>query len=486
MSSAVIAGIVALYFLFLLLIARITSKGADNSSFFVGNKNSPWYLVAFGMIGTSLSGVTFISVPGWVGTSQFSYLQMVLGYLLGYLVVANVLMPLYYRLNLTSIYTYLEQRFGFWSYKTGAFYFLLSRTIGAAFRLYLVANVLQIAIFDDWNIPYYLTVAITILLIWVYTAKGGIKTIVWTDSLQTLFMLLAVGVAIYQIRDQLDLGFSELLSTVKASDYSQVFFFDDWRASNFFWKQFLSGAFITIVMTGLDQDMMQKNLSCKNIKEAKWNMFSMSIVLVFVNVLFLGLGALLFIYSNQNGIEIPAKTDELFPSLALGNTLGIAVSVFFILGLIAAAYSSADSALTALTTSVCVDFLAVEKKPELEAQRTRKTTHIIMSFVLYLVILIFSFISDGSVISSLFKVAGYTYGPLLGLYAFGLLHKIELKDKWVPLICLICPIICYVIQLNSEVWLNGYKFGFELLMLNGLLTYIGLHLLRKKHLKTSG
>ena len=486
MSSAVIAGIVALYFLFLLLIARITSKGADNSSFFVGNKNSPWYLVAFGMIGTSLSGVTFISVPGWVGTSQFSYLQMVLGYLLGYLVVANVLMPLYYRLNLTSIYTYLEQRFGFWSYKTGAFYFLLSRTIGAAFRLYLVANVLQIAIFDDWNIPYYLTVAITILLIWVYTAKGGIKTIVWTDSLQTLFMLLAVGVAIYQIRDQLDLGFSELLSTVKASDYSQVFFFDDWRASNFFWKQFLSGAFITIVMTGLDQDMMQKNLSCKNIKEAKWNMFSMSIVLVFVNVLFLGLGALLFIYSNQNGIEIPAKTDELFPSLALGNTLGIAVSVFFILGLIAAAYSSADSALTALTTSVCVDFLAVEKKPELEAQRTRKTTHIIMSFVLYLVILIFSFISDGSVISSLFKVAGYTYGPLLGLYAFGLLHKIELKDKWVPLICLICPIICYVIQLNSEVWLNGYKFGFELLILNGLLTYIGLHLLRKKHLKTSG
>tara|TARA_B110000503_G_C7163887_1_gene421024 strand:+ start:2323 stop:3783 length:1461 start_codon:yes stop_codon:yes gene_type:complete len=485
MSSAVIAGIVALYFLFLLLIARLTSKGADNNSFFVGNKNSPWYLVAFGMIGTSLSGVTFISVPGWVGTSQFSYLQMVLGYLLGYIVVANVLMPLYYRLNLTSIYTYLEQRFGFWSYKTGAFYFLLSRTIGAAFRLYLVANVLQIAIFDDWNIPYYLTVAITILLIWVYTAKGGIKTIVWTDSLQTLFMLLAVGVAIYQIGDQLDLGFSDLVSTIKASDYSQVFFFDDWRASNFFWKQFLSGAFITIVMTGLDQDMMQKNLSCKNIKEAKWNMFSMSIVLVFVNLLFLGLGALLFIYSNQNGIEIPSKTDELFPSLALNNTLGVVVSVFFILGLIAAAYSSADSALTALTTSVCVDFLAVEKKPELQAQKIRKTTHIAMSFVLYFVILIFSLISDESVISSLFKVAGYTYGPLLGLYAFGLLHKSELKDKWVPLICLICPVICYVIQVNSEAWLNGYKFGFELLMLNGLLTYIGLHLLRRKQLKVS-
>jgi len=485
MSSAVIAGIVALYFLFLLVIARVTSKGADNNSFFVGNKNSPWYLVAFGMIGTSLSGVTFISVPGWVGTSQFSYLQMVLGYLLGYVVVANVLMPLYYRLNLTSIYTYLDQRFGFWSYKTGAFYFLLSRTIGAAFRLYLVANVLQIAIFDDWNIPYYLTVAITILLIWVYTAKGGIKTIVWTDSLQTLFMLLAVGVAIYQIGDQLNFGVSDLISTVKASNYSQVFFFEDWRASNYFWKQFLSGAFITIVMTGLDQDMMQKNLSCKNIKEAKWNMFSMSVVLVFVNLLFLALGALLFIYSNQNGIEIPEKTDELFPSLALGETLGISVAVFFILGLIAAAYSSADSALTALTTSVCVDFLSIEKKSEREGQRIRKTTHIVMSVVLYAVILVFSLISDESVISSLFKVAGYTYGPLLGLYAFGLMHRFNLKDKWVPFVCLFSPIFCYVIQSNSESWLNGYEFGFELLMLNGLLTYLGLHLIRNKNLKVA-
>ncbi len=482
MSSTVIAGIVALYFLILLLIARYTAKGADNNSFFVGNKNSPWYLVAFGMIGTSLSGVTFISVPGWVGDSQFSYLQMVLGYLLGYVVVANVLMPLYYKLNLTSIYTYLDQRFGFWSYKTGAFYFLLSRTIGAAFRLYLVANVLQIAIFDDWGIPYYLTVAITILLIWVYTAKGGIKTIVWTDSLQTLFMLLAVGVAIYQIGDQLNLGFSDLVSTISSSDYSKVFFFEDWKASNFFWKQFLSGAFITIVMTGLDQDMMQKNLSCKNIKEAKWNMFSMSVVLVFVNLLFLALGALLFIYSNQNGIAIPTKTDELFPSLALGNSLGISVAVFFILGLIAAAYSSADSALTALTTSVCVDFLGVQQKTEIVGQVLRKRTHIVMSLVLYVVILVFSLISDESVISSLFKVAGYTYGPLLGLYAFGLLHKTKLKDKWVPLICLLCPIICYVIQLNSEVWFNGYKFGFELLMLNGLLTYLGLHLVRSKEL----
>ncbi|MBL4710574.1 MAG: sodium:solute symporter [Flavobacteriales bacterium] len=480
MSSSLIAGIVAIYFIFLIIISRLTAQKGDNDSFFLGSRNSPWYLVAFGMIGTSLSGVTFISVPGWVGTSQFSYLQMVLGYLLGYIVVANVLMPLYYRLKLTSIYTYLDQRFGFWSYKTGAFYFLLSRTIGAAFRLYLVANVLQIAIFNDWGIPYYLTVAITILLIWVYTSKGGIKTIVWTDALQTLFMLLAVGVAIYQIGGQMELNFADLINRIDSSSYSKVFFFEDWRASNFFWKQFLSGAFLTIVMTGLDQDMMQKNLSCKNIKEAKWNMLSMSVILVIVNLFFLCLGALLFIYSNENGIEIPSKTDELFPSLALGGSLGPAVAVFFILGLIAAAYSSADSALTALTTSVCVDFLEVKNKPEEEAVSLRKRTHIVMSFVLYLVILIFSFISDESVISSLFKVASYTYGPLLGLYAFGLFHRYSVKDKWVPFVCLISPVVAYVLQANSVEWLNGYQFGFELLILNGFLTYSGLHVLRSK------
>lgn len=483
MSSGLIAGIVLLYFLFLLFISRVTARGANNESFFLGNKNSPWYLVAFGMIGTSLSGVTFLSVPGWVGSGQFSYLQMVLGYLLGYVVVANVLMPLYYRLNLTSIYTYLEQRFGFWSYKTGAFYFLLSRTIGAAFRLYLVAGVLQYAIFDDWHIPYFVTVAITILLIWVYTSKGGIKTIVWTDALQTLFMLMAVGIAVYQIGDQLNLNLSGLVTTIQESDYSKTFFFDDWKSSSFFWKQFLSGAFITIVMTGLDQDMMQKNLSCRSLKEAKLNMFSMSIVLVLVNLLFLSLGALLFIYSNANGIDIPAKKDELFSSLALSNELGVVVGVVFILGLIAAAYSSADSALTALTTSVCVDFLNVKEKKEEEAIRLRKRTHIIMSIVLYLVIIIFSFISDDSVIKDLFKAAGYTYGPLLGLYAFGLFHKLEVKDKWVPVVCLFSPIFTFLLQANSEWLFNGYKFGFEIIILNGLLTYVGLHILRKNQLK---
>jgi len=434
------------------------------------------------MIGTSLSGVTFISVPGWVGSSQFSYMQMVLGYLLGYLVVATILMPLYYKLNLTSIYGYLEKRFGFWTYKTGAFYFLLSRTIGAAFRLFLVANVLQFAIFEDWGIPYYITVAITILLIWLYTNKGGIKTIVWTDALQTLFMLMAVGIAIYVIANKMNLGLVGISQLIKESDYSNAFFFEDWRASNYFWKQFLSGAFITIVMTGLDQDMMQKNLSCKNIKEAQTNMFSFSIVLVFVNLLFLSLGALLFIYSDHIGFQIPDRLDDLFPRLAIDNHLGSLVGIFFVIGLIAAAYSSADSALTALTTSVCIDFLDIQKK-ELSIQNTlRRKVHIMMSAILFVVIIIFSFINDDSVISSLFKAAGYTYGPLLGLYAFGLSNKKNINDRYVPYLCILTPLLTYILNLNSEYLLNGYIFGFEIIILNGLLTYLGLFFLSNKRI----
>ncbi|MEQ8909226.1 MAG: sodium:solute symporter [Vicingaceae bacterium] len=477
MSSAIVLTIISLYFASLLLISYFTSRGANNQSFFIGNRNSPWYIVAFGMIGTSLSGVTFISVPGWVGDSQFSYLQMVLGYLLGYMVVGGVLMPLYYRLNLTSIYTYLEGRFGFWSYKTGAFYFILSRTIGAAFRLYLVANVLQLAIFDAWNVPYAVTVAITILLIWIYTNKGGIKTIVWTDSLQTLFMLLAVGITVWKIGGALDLSISGIVSAVDQSEFSKTFFFDDWRSQKFFWKQFLSGAFITIVMTGLDQDMMQKNLSCKSLKEAQLNMFSFSTVLVFVNLMFLSLGALLYLYADQIGLAIPQQTDELYPALALGGELGFTVAILFILGLIAAAYSSADSALTALTTSVCIDLIDIKHKEEKQRDKLRKKVHIIMSFVLFLVIIAFSFISDESVISSLFKAAGYTYGPLLGLYAFGMITKKRLKDKAVPWLCVIAPILTYLVQLYSKELFFGYQFGFEIIILNGLITFCGLAIL---------
>lgn len=461
------------YFALLMLISFLTSKGADNNSFFIGGNKSPWYLVAFGMIGASLSGVTFISVPGWVGASEFSYMQMVLGYFFGYAVIALVLMPLYYRLKLTSIYTYLDERFGYYSYKTGAAFFLLSRTIGAAFRLFLVAQVLQYLVFNQWDVPFFVTVAITILLIWLYTFRGGIKTIVWTDSLQTLFMLIAVGVSIYFISSELNIGLTDIISKVGESDYGQIFFFDDWNDKRHFVKQFLSGMFITIVMTGLDQDMMQKNLSCKNIKEGQKNMFSFSIVLIVVNFIFLLLGALLFMYVAQKGIIIPEKLDNLFPEIAT-NHLPTVGGIFFILGLVAAAYSSADSALTALTTSVCIDFLEINKKSENLKVKLRKQVHLMVSVALFVVILIFSLINDESVISSLFKAAGYTYGPLLGLYAFGLMTKRSLKDKIVPFICIASPIISFLLNFFSKEIFNGYQFGFEILIVNGLLTFLGL------------
>lgn len=480
MSPTLILSIIACYFVVLFVIGKVTSKGADNDSFFTGNKNSPWWVVAFGMIGTSLSGVTFISVPGWVGTSQFSYMQMVLGYLVGYTVIATVLMPLYYRLNLTSIYTYLDDRFGRYSYRTGASFFLLSRTIGASFRLYLVAGVLQLTIFDAWGVPFVATVIGTIVFIWLYTYEGGIKTIIWTDTLQTLFMLLAVILTVGIISQELGFGYSEMVSTIKQSDYSKIFFFDDVNSPKYFWKQFMAGAFISIVMTGLDQDMMQKNLSCKNIGEAQKNMFSFSIVLVFVNLCFLALGSLLYLFATAKGIEIPAKTDDLYPMLATDGHLPIIVGVLFILGLIAAAYSSADSALAALTTSACVDILDIEKKPKQEQTKLRKQVHVVMSGLLVLTIMIFKWMNDESVISAVFRAAGYTYGPLLGLYAFGLFTKLNVRDKLVPIICIASPVLTYIINANSEAWLGGYKFGFELLIPNGTLTFLGLFLISKK------
>ncbi|MAY84852.1 MAG: sodium:solute symporter [Flavobacteriales bacterium] len=480
MSPTAIIILLLSYFGLLLILSYFTSKGADNQTFFIGNRQSPWYLVAFGMIGTSLSGVTFISVPAWVESSQFSYMQMVLGYLLGYVVIAFVLLPLYYSLQLTSIYKYLEQRFGYWSYKTGAFYFILSRSLGASFRLYLVATVLQLAIFDAWGVPYWVSVAVTILLIWVYTFKGGIKTIVWTDSLQTLFMLAAVGITIWQIGGKLNLEIGQIAQIVSDSEYSKTFFFEDWKDSKFFWKQFISGAFITIVMTGLDQDMMQKNLSIRNLKEAQWNIFSFSTILVLVNVFFLSLGALLFIYANHIGLSIPEKTDEIYPLLALKGYLGPMAAFFFILGLTAAAYSSADSALTALTTSVCIDLIDVQRFEEAKAIRIRKRVHLLMSLLLFVIILIFSLVNDENVISSLFKAAGYTYGPLLGMYAFGMIHKKKVLDKGVPFVCLIAPFLTYGLQYQAPILFNGYQFGYEIIVINGFITYLGLAFLSSR------
>ncbi len=475
MNANIILLIFIIYFLVLLFISNLTTKKSSFSDFFNANRSSPWYLVAFGMIGTSLSGVTFISVPGEVGNTNFSYFQVVLGYLLGYFVIATVLLPLYYKHNLISIYTYLDSRFGFYSYKAGAFFFLLSRTIGASFRLFLVAGVLQIAIFNQLGLPYFFSVLLTILLIWIYTFKGGIKTIVWTDALQTLFMLSAVILTIIIITDKMNISLYESYIIIKESSYSNIFYFD-WKSGNDFFKQFISGAFIAIVMTGLDQDMMQKNLTCKNLSDAQKNIFWFCVILVIANLLFLSLGALLYLYSESINFQLPTSTDDLYPLLAL-NELGFLTSIIFILGIIAAAYSSADSALTSLTTSFCIDFLDIEKRKN--KRKKRLLVHIGFSVLLFVVILIFNEINNESVINSIFKAAGYTYGPLLGLFSFGIFTKHKIKDRFVFLICIISPIISYLINIYSEELLFGYKFGFEILLLNGLLTFIGLYLIKK-------
>lgn len=484
MSSTLILTCVAAYSILLFAVTWLTSRGATNESFYVGNRSSNWFLVAYGMIGASLSGVTFISVPGSVGTAQFGYLQVILGYLFGYMVIAYVLLPLYYRLNLTSIYSYLKQRFGNSSYKTGAFFFILSRVIGAAFRLYIVVNVLQVFVFDAMHVPFFVTVAIFIGLILLYTYQGGVKTIVYTDTLQTTFMLLSVVLSIVFICNQLDFSIGDMYQKITESNYSKVFF-NDWQAKTFFPKQFFGGMFIAIAMTGLDQEMMQKNISCKTLGDAQKNVITFTFVLLIVNILFLFLGALLYIYTNEAGIVLQTDaagkiiSDNVFPTVAL-NHLGVLSAIFFIIGLISAAYPSADGALTALTSVFCLDFLGLkddETKTEAQKTRIRHTVHIGFSILLLLVIVIFKLINNDAVINNLFTVAGYTYGPLLGLYAFGLFTKKAVNDKLVPLICIASVAMCYLLNEFSQQWFNGYKFGFELLIINGAFTFIGLGLI---------
>ncbi|TAE11186.1 MAG: sodium:solute symporter [Bacteroidetes bacterium] len=477
MSPFFILSILLAYFGLLILIAWYTSRGADTNDFFIAHKQSPWYLVAFGMIGSSISGVTFISVPGAVAKVQFSYFQMVLGYAVGYLVIGTVLLPLYYRLNLVSIYEYLLQRFGFWSYKTGAFFFLLSRTIGAGLRIFLAANVLQWAIFEAWNVPFWVTAIISIFLIWVYTFRGGIKTIVWTDSLQTLFLLSAVIASIYLIKNELNFSWWAMTSAVADSSYSQIFFWDNVQDSKYFWKQFFAGMFITIVMTGLDQDLMQKNLTCKNIGEAQKNMFWFTIILLIINLLFLTLGALLYMYATAKNITLPTQTDKLYPMLAFQH-FGSVAGVAFLLGIIASTYASADSALASLTTSFCIDFLDANKKPEAQRKYLVRYTHIAFSVILIVSMLLFKFVQENypqsNVLQLLFSAASYTYSPLLGLFAFGLFSRRQVRDSLVPLVCVVAPFVGYRLATNAPVLLNGYQFGFEILIVNGLLVYAGL------------
>ncbi len=472
MNPTIALVILIVYFGMLITVSLYTARGADTNTFFTANRQSPWWLVAIGMIGTSLSGVTFISVPGAVGKIGFSYFQVVLGYIIGYIVIATVLMPLYYRLNLISIYGYLEKRFGFWSYKTGAGFFVLARTIGSAVRLYVAAGVLQIALFGPLGVPFEVSVAITILLIWIYTFKGGVKTIIVTDTLQTLFLISALILTIVLISRQMGLSPGTLTTAIGDSPMSKIFVWEG-NDRHYFVKDFLSGIFIAIVMTGLDQDLMQKNLTCKNIGEAQKNMFWFTITLVLVNFMFLCLGVLLFQYAKTAGIAIPAKTDDLYPLLAL-NHLGLAVGITFLLGITAATYASADSALTALTTSFCIDFMNVGRRPEAERSRIKFFVHIGFSVLFWVVIVVFNRLNQAEVITAVFDLAGYTYGPLLGLYAFGMFNERPVRDRWVPIICLLSPVITYYVNEHSAAWFGGYKFGFERLLLNGLLTYAGL------------
>lgn len=494
LTPTLVLVVLVLYFVMLLGVAWYTGRNVGNQGFFLANKKVPWWVVAYAMIGTSISGVTFISVPGKVGGTglnmAFSYMQMVLGYLVGYLFIALVLMPMYYRLNLTSIYGYLEKRFGHWSYKTGSAFFLLSRTLGSAARMFLAASVLQMFVFGPLGVPFPLTVTLMLALIYAYTFKGGLKTIIWTDTIMTTFFLAALFFTVFTIGKALNMSIGTIVPSIMEGRYGQIFFFDNFLSNpNHFVKQFVGGALVAITMTGLDQDLMQKNLACKDIRSAQKNMFVFCIYLVIINFLFLILGALLYMYAGSIGIELPVRSDLLYPEIAFKH-LGTAAGIFFILGLIASTYASSDSALTALTTSFCVDFLNFEKKSSAEqqfpyeeeriahaqalekAQRKQRTlVHLAFSIAFIIIILILNAISNDAVINLIFKIAGYTYGPLLGLFTFGLFTRLNLRDRFVPAVCVAAPLLTFIIEISCRQWLDV---GFLTILINGLITAFGL------------
>ena len=471
---------IASYFLILFTISYIAGRKADNEGFFVGNRKSAWYVVAFAMIGSSISGVTFVSVPGMVGISNFSYLQMVLGFVTGQIIIAFVLIPFFYRMNLVSIYEYLENRFGTSSYKTGAWFFFISKILGAAVRLYLVCLTLQLLFFEPFHMPFIMNVILTVALVWLYTFRGGVKSLIWTDSLKTFCLIVSVVLCIYYIATDLKLSFTEMFSTVSDSVLSHMFFFDNVNDKRYFFKQFLAGVFTMIAMTGLDQDMMQRNLSCKNFKDSQKNMITSGISQFFIILLFLMLGVLLYTFTSHQGITNPAKSDELFPMIATGGYFPTIVGILFIIGLISSAYSAAGSALTALTTSFTVDILGIKGKTEDTVRKTRKKVHVGMAIVMGIVIFIFNLLNNTSVIDAVYILASYTYGPILGLFAFGILTKRQVRDRYIPLVSILSPILCFILQKNSETWFHGYQFSYELLIFNALFTFIGLCFLIKK------
>jgi len=468
--------IICIYFAALMLISRLTQRRADNQTFFRAERRSPWYMVAFGMVGASISGVTFVSVPGMVLSSQMTYLQVCLGFIVGYLAVAFVLLPVYYRLNLTSIYMYLGQRLGHYSYQTGAWFFLLSKMVGAAIKFYVVCMVLQKFVFDALGVPFVVSVLMLVLLIWLYTRKGGVRTLVFTDVFQTLCLFTALLLIIYMVMRQMDFSFSDMLNAVYTDGRSRIFDFDDWASPQYFWKQFLSGVFIVIVMTGLDQDMMQKNLTCRTLREAQKDMCSYGVAFVPVNMLFLALGVLLAQLFESQGVALPEKGDQLLIMFVSGDLLPLAsnfLPLFFTLGIVAASFSSADSALTSLTTSYCVD---IRKKDHDE--QLRKQSHLVICLLFATMIILFHLLNNKSLIDAIYTIVSYTYGPLLGLFVFGLFTKRLVNDKWTPVVCVLSPCVCYAVDCVAQM-LWGYHFGYELLMLNGLLAFLGLWLLSR-------
>lgn len=481
---------IAAYFLVLLGMGWYTSRNSTASTYFMGNKQSPWYLVAFGMIGDSLSGVTFISVPGTVGQAHFSYLQLVMGYFVGYFIISHVLMPIYYRMNLTSVYEYLQKRFGSTTQKTGSLFFILSRLLGAAGRLFLAASVIQFFVFDQFpnvRIPFALSVSVILLLMLLYTYRGGIRTLVFTDTFQSLFLVLGVVLSIVAIISKMDLSPAQAIAGIYASEYSETFFFD-YKAGNFFLKEFLGGIFISVTMTGLDQNMMQKNLSCKTLGEAQKNMFWFSVVMVIVTFCFLSLGALIYQYYDYSGIPLPVTesgrviTDKVFPNLAL-NHLGVFAGLVFIIGLTAATFSSADSVLTTLTTSAYIDILGLDKRPgfsEAQKRRYRTAIHVGFAILLWLIIIVFDLLNQQAIITTILMLAGYTYGPLLALFAAGLFTKLDFKDRLVPVACLVGPLICYFVKAFTAARPEAYQIGNELILVNGLITFCCLLVFRKR------
>lgn len=480
MTPVVVLITIFAYFIVLFSISYAVGRRADSQGFFVGNRRSPWFVVAFAMIGSMISGVTFISVPGMVAASGFSYLQMVLGFVVGQLLIAYVLVPLFYRMNVVSIYEYLETRFGIASYRTGAWFFFISKMLGAAVRLFLVCVVLQLLVFEPLHLPFVLNMVFTVGLVWLYTFRGGVKSLIWTDTLKTVCLVVSVVLCIYYIARGLHLDLGGLWQTIRGSKMSQMFFFDDVNDKRYFFKQFLAGVFTVIAMNGLDQDMMQRNLSCRNSRDSQKNMITSGIAQFFVNALFLMLGVLLYVYASAYGIAIPAKSDELFPWIATQGYFPGIVGILFVVGLISSAYSAAGSALTALTTSFTVDILGVKGKSEEQVSHLRKRVHIGMAVVMGVVIFIFNVLNNTSVIDAVYTLASYTYGPILGLFAFGLSVKAPVRDRYIPLVAIASPILCFILDRHSQEWFGGYSFSYELLILNALFTYIGLLLLIRR------